>query len=157
GASLKAKAGDESAKVGELAARLKGAEKELAELRLFKATQQAKTLIAEKGKTIGGFTVVVATIDAADKDSQNAFLDAAASQLQNGAGVFTAVAGDALSLFAVVGKAAQAKAKAGDLIKELAPIAEARGGGRPDRAQAGSKAVDKEPAVLTAAAALLTR
>ncbi len=157
GAALKAKAGDEAGKVNELAARLKSAEKELAELRLFKATQQAKALVAEKGVAVGGFTVVVSKIDAADKDAQNAFLDAAASQLQNGAGVFTAVAGDSLSLFAVVGKAAQAKAKAGDLIKELGPIADARGGGRPDRAQAGSKAVDKEPAVLAAAEALLAR
>src|SRR5690606_4503944 len=63
GATLKAKAGDEAAKVGELAARLKAAEKELAELRLFKATQQAKVLVAEKAKTVGDATVVVAQID----------------------------------------------------------------------------------------------
>jgi len=157
GSSLKAKSGEEAVKVAELAARLKATEKELSELRQFKATQQAKALIAEQGKTVGGFTVVVAKIDAADKDSQNAFLDAAAAQLQNGAGVFTAVGGDSLSLFAVVGKAAQAKAKAGDLIKELAPLADARGGGRPDRAQAGSKAVEKEAAVLAAAEGLLAR
>src|SRR5690606_14656458 len=141
----------------ELAARLKAAEKELAELRLFKATQQAKTLIADKGKTVGAFTTVVAQIDAADKDSQNAFLDAMAGLLPTGAGVFTAVSGDSLSIFALVGKGAHAKVKAGDLIKELGPIADAKGGGRPDRAQAGSKAVDKEAAVLAAAEALLVK
>jgi alanyl-tRNA synthetase len=157
GASLKAKPGDEPARVAEMSQKLKAAEKELLELRLFKATQQAKILVAEKGRTVGGFTVVVAKVDAPDKESQSAFLEAMAAQLQNGAGVFTAVSGDSLSLFALVGKAAQAKAKAGDLVKELGPIADAKGGGRPDRAQAGSKAVDKEDAVLAAAETLLTR
>jgi alanyl-tRNA synthetase len=155
GSSLKAKSGDEPARVAEMAQRLKSAEKELLELRLFKATQQARLLLGEKGRTAGGFTTVVAKVDAPDKDSQQAFLDAMAAQLQNGAGVFTAVSGDSLSLFALVGKAAQAKVKAGDLIKELGPLADAKGGGRPDRAQAGSKAVDKESNVLAAAEKLL--
>ena len=155
GSSLKAKPGDEPARVSEMAQKLKTAEKELAELRLFKATQQAKILVGEKGRTMGGFTVVVSKIDAPDKESQSAFLEAVSAQLQNGVGVFTAVSDGALSLFAVVGKAAQAKAKAGDLVKELGPIADAKGGGRPDRAQAGSKAVDKEDAVLAAAEKLL--
>jgi alanyl-tRNA synthetase len=157
GGALKAKAGEEPAKVAELAARLKASEKELAELRLFKATQQAKAIVREKGKTLGGFSVIAASLGAADKDSQQAFVEAAAAELQNGAGVFTAIDGDSLSIFALVGKAAQSKIKAGDLIKELAPIADARGGGRPDRAQAGSKAVGKEAAVLTAAEALLAK
>ena len=113
--------------------------------------------MGEKGKNVGGFTVVVSKVDAPDKESQNAFLEAISAQLQNGAGVFTSVADGALSIFAVVGKTAQAKAKAGDLIKELGPIADAKGGGRPDRAQAGSKAVDKEDAVLAAAETLLAR
>jgi alanyl-tRNA synthetase len=155
--SLKAKPGDEPARVADLAQRLKGAEKELLELRLFKATQQAKILVGEKGRTVGEFTLVVSKIDAPDKESQNAFLEAMAAQLQNGAGVFTAVAGDSLSIFAIAGKSAQAKVKAGDLVKEIGAIADAKGGGRPDRAQAGSKAVDKEGAVLAAAETLLAR
>jgi alanyl-tRNA synthetase len=138
---------------------------ELQDLRLFKATQQAKVLLTEKSRTIkgseGSTTVLVAKIDAADKESQGAFLDAMAPLLDKtsggGAAVFTAVSGDSLSIFALVGKAAQAKVKAGDLIKELGPVADAKGGGRPDRAQAGSKAVDKEQAVLAAAEALLAK
>jgi alanyl-tRNA synthetase len=157
GSSLKAKPGDEADRVADLAQRLKSAEKDILELRLFKATQQAKVLVGEKGRKAGAFTMVVSKIDAPDKDSQNAFLEAMSAQLQNGAGVFTAVSGDSLSLFALVGKAALAKTKAGDLIKELGPIADAKGGGRPDRAQAGSKAVDKEDAVLAAAEILLAR
>jgi len=76
--------------------------------------------------------------------------------LQNGIAFLTHVNGDALSLFALSGKAAQAKIKAGDLIKDLAPIADARGGGRPDRAQAGSKSVHKEQLVLSEANRILS-
>ena len=72
-------------------------------------------------------------------------------------GIFTAVSGDSLSIYAVAGKSVHNKVKAGDLIKELAPIAEAKGGGRPDRAQAGSKAVHKEELVLAEAERILTR
>jgi alanyl-tRNA synthetase len=44
----------------------------------------------------------------------------------------------------MVGKDVQAKGiKAGDLVKDLAAACGGRGGGRPDRAQAGAKEVDK--------------
>jgi alanyl-tRNA synthetase len=77
--------------------------------------------------------------------------------LQNGVAVLTAVSEGNLAITVLVGKAAQAKVKAGDLIKELAPIADARGGGRPDRAQAGSKSVAKEALVLAEAEKMLAR
>jgi alanyl-tRNA synthetase len=41
--------------------------------------------------------------------------------------------------------------KAGDLIKAIGPVADARGGGKPDRAQAGSKSPEKEGLVLAEA------
>ena len=48
------------------------------------------------------------------------------------------------SIAVMVGKDVQAKGiKAGDLVKDLAAACGGRGGGRPDRAQAGTKEVDK--------------
>ncbi len=158
GSALKAKPGDEPQKVAELAQRLRAAEKELSELRQQQASQQAQVIVREKSKTAGGISYVVSKLDAGlDKDSQQAFIDALSVQLQDGVGVFTAVSGDSLSIYAVAGKSVHNKVKAGDLIKELAPIAEAKGGGRPDRAQAGSKAVHKEELVLAEAASILSR
>ncbi len=156
GSALKAKPGDEPQKVAALGQRLRAAEKELLELRQQQAVQQAQNLMKEK-KSGGGVPYLVASLGTADKEAQQAMVDALASQLQDGAGVFTAVSGDSLSIHAVAGKSAQGKVKAGDLIKELAPLAEAKGGGRPDRAQAGSKAVHKEKLVLEEAEKILTR
>ena len=47
------------------------------------------------------------------------------------------------------------KVKAGDLAGKLAAFADGRGGGRPDRAQAGSKKPEKEPVVMEEAGKLL--
>jgi len=157
GASLKAKPGDEPQKVLELSQRLRASEKELQELRQQQAARQAQTLFKDKAKHSGGVSRIVATLGVMDKDAQQAFMDAMAAELQEGVGVFTAVSGDSLSIHAVAGKSVQNKIKAGDLIKELAPVAEAKGGGRPDRAQAGSKAVLKEALVLQEAERILSR
>ena len=45
--------------------------------------------------------------------------------------------------------------KAGDIIKEVAPIVDGRGGGRPQMAQAGGKNPAKIKDALTAAAELI--
>ncbi len=156
---LKAKPGEENQKVADLAARAKALEKEVAELRSYKAQGQAATLLQEQGKTLGGFTVLVTKLSGslAEKDNLQAVADALAGKLQNGIALLTSVHDGNLSLTALVGKTAQAKIKAGDLIKELAGVAEAKGGGRPDRAQAGSKAVHKEQLVLDEANRILAR
>jgi alanyl-tRNA synthetase len=159
GGLLKAKPGEEAHKVADLAARAKALEKEVADLRGYKAQAQADVLLAKGAKTLGGFTVLVAKLEGAlaEKEAQQALVEALAGKLQNGIAVLTAVSEGALAISVLAGKGAQAKVKAGDLIKELAPIADAKGGGRPDRAQAGSKSVQKEQLVLDEANRILSR
>jgi alanyl-tRNA synthetase len=60
-------------------------------------------------------------------------------------------------LLAAVGAGARTKVKAGDLVKELSVLADGRGGGRPDRAQAGSKFPEKEAVVLAEAQKLIRK
>jgi alanyl-tRNA synthetase len=50
-----------------------------------------------------------------------------------------------------------AKIKAGDIIKQLAPLVGGSGGGKPELAQAGGSCPDKIGAALTAAAEILAR
>jgi alanyl-tRNA synthetase len=150
---FKAKPGQETEKVAEASARIKALEKEVLELRQAQARLQAATVIAERGKNVNGATVIVSKLDEKvfPKETVGLLVDGLAGQLRNGVAVLTHASGDSLSIYAVVGKEAQAKVKAGDLIKAVGPVADAKGGGKPDRAQAGSKSPDKEPLVLAEA------
>ena len=150
---FKAKPGQESEKVIEAAARIKALEKEVLDLRQAQARLQAVSLVAERGQTINGATILVTKLDekAFPKESLSLLVDGLAAHLRNGVAVLTHVSGDALAILAVSGKEAQAKVKAGVLIKAIGPVADAKGGGKPDRAQAGSKSPDKENLVLAEA------
>ena len=150
---LKAKPGQESEKAAETVARVRALEKELQELRQAQARLQAKELLAAQGKQVGGTTVLVAKLDPKlhPKESLAALQDGLASHLHNAVAVLTHVSDGSLSIMALAGKEAQGKVKAGDLIKAVGPVADARGGGRPERAQAGSKSPDKEDLVLAEA------
>ncbi len=66
--------------------------------------------------------------------------------------VLATVAGDKVSLIvAVAPDAIKAGIKAGDLIKQIAPLVGGGGGGRPDMAQAGGKNPAGIPDALAAA------
>jgi alanyl-tRNA synthetase len=64
--------------------------------------------------------------------------------------LLAAVQGDRVALVVTVTKALTAKFKAGDLVKELAPIVGGNGGGRPDMAQAGGSEVAKVDDLVSA-------
>ena len=59
--------------------------------------------------------------------------------------------GDSGSIAVVASKGVQQKGlKAGDLVKQLAELAGGKGGGRPDRAQAGTRELDKMATAVSA-------
>ena len=102
---------------------------------------------------------IVLKLDAAvfPRSTHQQLLDSIASKLNNGVAFFTQVEAGTLSLMAAVGSEARNRVKAGDVIKELSIVADGKGGGRPDKAQAGSKFPEKEPLVLAAAQKLFAR
>lgn len=59
------------------------------------------------------------------------------------------------SIAVTVAKSLQSKIKAGELVSKIAALAGGKGGGRPDRAQAGTKEVTKVADALKAAQALI--
>ncbi len=156
--AYKAKPEELATKLEETQKRLKSYEKELETLKL--AQIQANIDELMKGaKLVNNVTVILQKLDAAKfpKTSHQALLETLSEKLANGVAVLTQVEDGQLSLLAAVGPAARSKIKAGDLVKELSVVAEGRGGGRPDRAQAGSKFPEKEPAVLEMARDLVHR
>ncbi|UKI23495.1 MAG: DHHA1 domain-containing protein [Anaerotruncus sp.] len=77
---------------------------------------------------------------------------------KNVVGVVAGAIGDKASIVAVCGKEAIAKGvKAGNLVKEIAKLANGGGGGRPDSAMAGAKDVSKLDDALAAAKKALLR
>ncbi len=159
GRALKAKPGEELEKLGELSERVKQLEKEAGKWRQIQARQAAETLLAEKGRQVGDLTILVASLDktACPKEMHSDLLDALAPSLQKGIAILTYADNGNLSIMALSGKEAQSRAKAGDIVKELAVHADGKGGGRPDRAQAGSKFPEKETLVLKEAENLISK
>ncbi len=133
--------------------------KRVAALEQENVTAKVDSLLAKAKTSKSGAKNLITKIDATQfpKSTHGVLLDTLAGKLGNGVAFLTQVEGDTLSLLAAVGPDARAKVKAGDLIKELSVLAEGRGGGRPDRAQAGSKRLDKEPLVLAEAEKLIER
>jgi len=87
---------------------------------------------------VGGVTVVVGEVPPADPDTLRGAIDWIRNKTEASA-VLLAMAGDGkVTLIAGMSKAVVAQGvKAGDLIKEIAPLVGGRGGGRPDMAQGG--------------------
>ena len=130
------------------------------ELRTFRQKQAAALVgnLIKSGETKGDGTKVIIsslTSHGVSKDMLQSLVEDMAARLEQGVAVLTFPEPDSLSIMTAVGKPAQKKIRAGDLVKQLATVADGRGGGRPDRAQAGSKHPDKEPMVLAEAKKIL--
>ncbi len=154
---LKAKPEDLVARIDELSERVRESDKELKAFRQAHINTLAQQLIDTDAQEIQGTKVVIKKLDAKvfPRDTHQTLLDSLAAKLQNGVAFLTQVEEGNLSLMAAVGTDARGHIKAGDLVKELGLLAEGRGGGRPDKAQAGSRFPDKEPVVLAAATKLI--
>ena len=88
--------------------------------------------------TVGGVTVVVSEVPAAPADALRGAIDWVRNKTDASAVLLVCAADDKVTLVAGMSKAVVAKGpRAGDLIKEIAPLVGGRGGGRPDMAQGG--------------------
>jgi alanyl-tRNA synthetase len=155
---LKATPDEVFQRVQEQSDKLKALDKELKALRSEKLTVAIYRLISE-AKVINGLKTVVTKLEGEhfNKVMHQQLLDSLAEKLGKGVAILTQVEDGTLSLLAAVGPDARAQYKAGDIIKSLCTVANARGGGRPDKAQAGSKNPEREADVLVAAATLLSK
>lgn len=157
--SLKVKPVELEAKIEDLSKRLKSQEKDLETIRLERLNSLVNDMLVNESELINGRRCLIRKVDVTKfpKNLHQNLLDALAGKLGNGVAVLTQVEDDNLSILVAVGVEARSKFKAGDIVKELSQIADGRGGGRPDRAQAGSRFPAKEGDVLTAAEAILKR
>jgi len=109
--------------------------KEMAAAVQSQAAGEASKLLPEV-RNINGVPLLAKDFPNQSPQFVSALADALKGQF-NGVGVFAVADAKKAVLVAIVGKEYQAKIKAGDIIKEIAPLVGGKGGGKPDRAQGG--------------------
>ncbi len=143
------------AKLAELQERVKAAAKRQAKVDTVGAVAKADELLTSAPK-VGGVAIICGTLGSASVDQLRSACDSLRSRAGSAAILLAAENDGKVILLAamtadVVGKGV----KAGDLIKEIAPIVGGKGGGKPDLAQGGGTDVSKIAAAVEAAAAWL--
>ena len=101
---------------------------------------------------VDGLEFYTAKVEGTTPDALRSMGDDVKTKGDNVVAVLAGVNGDKANFVAVCGKGAIAKGvKAGDLVKEVAKIANGSGGGRPDSAMAGAKDITKIDEALSKA------
>jgi alanyl-tRNA synthetase len=140
-------------KIEALLEQQKALEKQLKAARQREASNAASELKVHAHK-VNGIPVIIHNVGEVDGD----FLQGVADGLKGtfkGVIVLGGCANGAVSLVAAVSSEYTAKVRAGDLIKQIAPIVGGRGGGRPDNARGGGKDAAKLDEALAKAKSLL--
>ena len=142
---LKTKSDDVVGRVSDLMERLKAAEKEIARARTAQLLASGGS-IAASAVDVDGVRLVAQRVSGVGGGDARTLAQDVRSRLGDApaAVVLFGDADDKVAVVAAVNPAGIAKGvKAGDLIKELAPIVGGRGGGKPDFAQGGGTEVGK--------------
>jgi alanyl-tRNA synthetase len=127
--------------------RTRAQEREIERLRGQLAGAKSGDLL-QNAVDIGGVKVIASTVEVPDKQALRTMGDRLRDSLQSGVVVLGAAVDGRASLLAMVTPDVVARGvKAGDIIREIAPHVDGRGGGRPELAEAGGK----NPAGLDAA------
>ena len=113
-------------------------EKDVAQLKQ-KLASGGGTDLAAGAKDINGVKVLAAELEVADPKAMKAAVDDLKNKLGSAIICVASSEGDKVTLVVGVSKDVIGKAKAGDIVKEIAPYVDGRGGGKPDMAQAGGK------------------
>ncbi len=108
---------------------------------------------------VGGVRLVARRVDGLEKHALRGLADSLRDRLGSGVVVIASENDGKVALVVSVSKDLTARIKAGEIVKQLAPIVGGGGGGRPDFAEAGGKnpsgigeMLEKAPAVIKALA-----
>ena len=127
-------------------------EKEIARLQQEKVRSQAGNLL-DQIETVDGVKVLTTSLENVDRNGLRSMMDDLKAKMKSGVVVLgTVIDGKAAFIAGVTDDLIKDKGlKAGDIVREVAKIADGSGGGRPDMAQAGGKDPSKMSEALAAA------
>ncbi len=121
-------------KAEQLLSAIKDRDRQIAQLQR-KLTEGAAS--DETATEVNGVKVITRRDDGLDVPALRALSDRVRDKLGTGAALLATVNDGRISLLCVVSKDLTDRVKAGDLMRELAPMVGGKGGGRPDMAQGG--------------------
>jgi len=136
--------------------------------RLAREVTQLKTKLAMGGGAstgdaasdvvdVAGVKLVRRKVSDLEKDALRALADSLKSQIKSGVVVIASANGDKVQMVVAVTPDLTSRIKAGQIVKEIAPIVGGGGGGRPDFAEAGGKQPEKIDEMLRAADSVVAR
>jgi alanyl-tRNA synthetase len=108
-----------------------------------------------RSEEIGGVQVLAVTLEGASGKELRGHADTLMERLGEGIVLIGSRDGDKAGLLIKVSRSLTDRVRAGDLVREIAPIVGGRGGGRPDMAQAGGRSPEHLGAALEKAKGLI--
>jgi len=134
--------------------------------RLLREATQLKTKLALGGGTpaegdgvtdVGGVRLARRRVSGLDKDALRSLADSLKSQIKSGVVVLASESDGKVQIVVAVTADLTARLKAGQIVKEIAPLVGGGGGGRPDFAEAGGKQPEKIDEMLRASEAVVSK
>src|SRR5439155_12967836 len=134
--------------------------------RLAREVTQLKTRLAMGGGAsagtddtvdVNGVTLARRKVSDLDKDALRGLADSLKARIKTGVVVLASANDGRVQIVVAVTPDLTARVKAGNIVKEIAPIVGGGGGGRPDFAEAGGKRPDKIDEMLQASETVLAR
>lgn len=151
-----AKGAEVVARVESLQSRVKELEREVARLRREAALRDIDTLVSGAVNLESGARLCVVRMDGLSGDEIRAVATALRDKLgEQGIAAVLAATDGKVGICAAVGKGAQGKHPAGQVVNKLAAPLGGKGGGRPDLAQGGAPGIEKLDEVVGTAPSLL--
>jgi alanyl-tRNA synthetase len=136
--------------------------------RLARETTQLKTKLAMGGGgqasggapetiEVSGIKLARRKVSGLDKDALRALADSLKAAIKSGVVVIASANDDKVQMVVAVTPDLTSRVKAGQIVKQIAPIVGGGGGGRPDFAEAGGKLADKIDEMLAASEGVLSK
>ena len=129
--------------------------REVSELKTKLATGGGGKKAAYDVVDVGGVALVRQTLPGLDKDGLRTVADQIRAQIKSGIVVLAVPADGKVQIVVAVTPDLTSRIKAGQIVKELAPMVGGAGGGRPDFAEAGGKQPERVDEMLAASQAVI--
>jgi len=153
---LRATRNDLPAAVGKLQEELKRARREAEEMKQ-KLASGASAGNGSEAREVAGVKVLAREASELDAAGLRQLSDTLLDRVKSGVVVLGRRGEGKVSLIVRTSKDLQARAPAGQIIRELAPIVGGRGGGKPDMAEGGGAQIEKLPDALAASYQVVER